>query len=178
MRLFLGLPIPPELARTLAQAAGALNLANTRLTPPDNLHLTLIFLGQVGEDKLPPILRELNELSVESVQLRFTHVDLFPRAGVLFAEIEPVTKLLSLHTHVSARMARCGFPLDDRPYHPHVTLARLRSPIRLTPEQTALPSAGRQPFIVDVVNLYRSHTLPTGARYEILAWKAAPSKRQ
>jgi RNA 2',3'-cyclic 3'-phosphodiesterase len=173
MRLFVGLPIPPELARILAQFARALSLADARLIPPAQLHLTLVFLGQIGEDRLPAILRELDQLNVEPVQLRFNHLDLFPRAGVLFAEIESDAKLLRLHTEVSARMTRCGVALDDRPYQPHVTLARLRSHVRLSREQTILPSAARQPFVADVVNLYRSHTLPTGAQYEILAHKPA-----
>lgn len=173
MRLFLGLPIPPELANTLARTARALKLPNARVTPPDNLHLTLIFLGQVGEDRLPAILRELDQLEVEPVQLRFTNIDLFPRAGVLFAEIETTPKLLNLQAQSSDRMVRCGFPLDDRPYHPHVTLARLRSPIRFSPKQTTLPSAAQQRFTADVVNLYQSHTLPTGSQYEIIAQKAA-----
>lgn len=175
MRLFLGLPIPAELANTLARTARTLNLPNARVLPPENLHVTLSFLGQVGQAKLPAILRELDGLQVEPVLLRFTSIDLFPRAGILFAEIDPTLRLLSLQRQVVARMARCGFPPDDRPYHPHVTLARLRSPTPLSSKQTILPSAAQEQFTADVVNLYQSRTLPTGAHYEILAQIGAKS---
>ena len=173
MRLFLGLPVPSELAANLARAAHALDLPNSRPIPAENIHLTLVFLGQVGEDRLPAIIRELNQLNVEPIQLRFTNLDMFPRAGVLFAEIEPTQELLHLQAQAAARMVACGFPLDDRPYHPHVTLARLRSPVRLTAKQAALPVAAQSHFKVDTVNLYRSHTLPTGAEYEVVAHKNA-----
>jgi 2'-5' RNA ligase len=66
-------------------------------------------------------------------------------------------------------MARCGFAPEDRPYHPHVTLARFRGPLRLSQDQHTLPSSLQRSFTADTVNLYRSHLTPTGSHYEILA---------
>ena len=180
MRLFIGLPIPAQLAQTLARAARATNLPNARWTPPENMHLTLVFLGEVAdsEARLPAILHELDGLHLTPIRLRLTHLDTFPRAGVLFAEIQPTPTLLHLQSEVATRMARCGFPpppdsKDERPYHPHLTLARLRSPVRLKSHQTTLPASVLQPFVADTVNLYRSHSAPAGVRYEVLASKAA-----
>jgi 2'-5' RNA ligase len=68
-------------------------------------------------------------------------------------------------------MARCGFVLEQRPYHPHITLARLHHPVRLDPNDAALPPALQRSFGVDQVNLYRSRATPGGSRYEVLAQK-------
>lgn len=169
MRLFFGLPIPARVAQALTRHARTIHLANARWTPAENLHITLVFLGLVNEDKLPALFRELEGLGPLPLQLRLTSLGSFPRAGVLFAEVEPTPKLLELQATVAARMAGSGFALDHRPYHPHTTLARLRQPIRLSGDRLSLPFALQRGFQVDAVKLYRSHTEQEGARYEVLA---------
>src|SRR5206468_1376328 len=140
----------------------------------EDLHLTLVFLGEVPEPSLPPIQHELSELNFAPLQIKFTRLNTFPRAGVLIAEIEPTRPLLHLQATVAAAMARCGFPPKDpepRPYHPHVTLARFHGPLRLTKREQALPLSPQLSFTADSVNLYRSHPGPTGSTYEIPAQK-------
>jgi 2'-5' RNA ligase len=177
MRLFLGLPIPPELAQALTRLTRAIELPKGRWTAPENLHLTLVFLGEVAEPTLPLIERELSELTFAPFQLKFTSLNTFPRAGALFAEVESARPLLRLQANVAAGMARCGFaPKDseapeDRPYYPHITLARFHGPLRLSQRQRALPTSLQRGFTADTVNLYRSHLTPTGSHYEILAQK-------
>jgi 2'-5' RNA ligase len=179
MRLFLGLPIPPELAQALTRLTQAIELPKGRRTAPENLHLTLVFLGEVAEPKLPPIEQELSELHFAPFQLKLTSLNTFPRAGVLFAEIEPTRPLLHLQANLAASMARCGFAPENlraqeaRPYHPHITLARLRGPLRLNESHQVLPPSLQRSFRADTVNLYRSHLAPTGAHYEILTQKKA-----
>lgn len=168
MRLFLGLPIPPELAQTLNRRAQTIELPKGRRTAPENLHITLVFLGEVAEPTLPPIEHELAQLNFLPLQIKLTSLNTFPRAGVLFAEAEPTRPLLHLQATVAAAMARCGFPPEDRPYHPHITLARFHSPLRLNKGQQALPPSLQRTFTADTVNLYRSHS---GSTYEILAQK-------
>ncbi|MGA1981056.1 MAG: RNA 2',3'-cyclic phosphodiesterase [Acidobacteriaceae bacterium] len=169
MRLFVGLPIPARLAQALAHLAQATGLANARWTPPENIHLTLVFLGEVAEDRLPTVVHELNELDAEPLQIRLTRLDTFARAGVLFVDVEPTPKLLQFQAQVATGMARCGFGLEPRPYHPHITLARLRQPGKLNGKHLTLPPALQHSFAVDAVNLYRSHTTPGGPHYEVLA---------
>ena len=181
MRLFLGLPIPPELAQTLTRRTQAIELLKGRRTAPENLHLTLVFLGEVAEPKLPPIEHELSELNFAPLQIKLTTLNTFQRAGVLIAEIEPTRPLLHLQATVAADMARCGFPPKDpepRPYHPHVTLARYHGPLRLTKSEQALPLFPQLSFTDDTVNLYRSHPGPTGSTYEILAQKKSTTPSQ
>lgn len=173
MRLFLGMPIPPELAQALARLTRAIELPKGRPTAPENLHLTLVFLGEVAEPTLPRIEQELSELNFAPFPLKLTSLGTFPRADILFAEVEPTRPLLHLQAKVAAGMARCGFVPEDRPYHPHLTLARFHEPLRLSQSQHALPPSLQRSFTADTVNLYRSHLTPTGAHYEILAQKKA-----
>jgi 2'-5' RNA ligase len=173
MRLFLGLPIPHELAQALTRLTQAIELPKGRRTAPENLHLTLVFLGEVAEPKLPPIEQELFELHFAPFPLKLTSLNTFPRAGILFAEVEPTRPLLHLQAMLAASMTRCGFAPEDGAYHPHVTLARLHGPLRLNKSQQALPPSLQRSFRADTVNLYRSNLSPTGAHYEILAQKKA-----
>ena len=171
MRLFLGLPIPPEVAQALTRLTRAIELPKGRPTATENIHLTLVFLGEVPEPKLTPIEHELSELNFAPFQLKLTSLNTFPRAGVLFAEVEPARPLLHLQAKVAAGMARCGFAPEDRAYHPHITLARFQGPPRLGENQQTLPPSLRRSFIANTVNLYRSNLTPAGSRYEIVAQK-------
>jgi 2'-5' RNA ligase len=171
MRLFIGLPIPAELASAITRHAQKLSLPKPRWTAPENIHLTLVFLGEVVERKLPSIKHELDELHVAPIPIRLTSLNTFQRASVLTAEIEPTPPLLHLHMQIAASMARCGFPPEDRPYHPHLTLARFHGSLRLTNTQRTLPSTLQQIFRADTVNLYRSNFTSSGSHYEILAQK-------
>lgn len=173
MRLFLGLPIPLELAQALTRRTQAIELPKGRWTTPENIHLTLVFLGEVADLTLPHIERELYELTFAPFQLKLTSLDIFPRGGVLFAGVEPTRPLLHLQARVSGSMARCGFVPEDRPYHPHITLARFHGPLRLSQTQRSLSTSLQRSFTADTVNLYRSNLTPTGSHYEVLAQKKA-----
>lgn len=173
MRLFVGLPVPAELARALARLAASIELPKGRRTSPEDMHLTLAFLGEVDESLLGPIERELAALRFAPLQVKVTGLGPFPRPGVLFAQLDPAPALVRLQVRVAEGMRRCGFAPDDRPYHPHLTLARFHGrlkPVENQLDQRFSPWAG---FRVEIVNLYRSKPSPSGVRYEILAQKRA-----
>jgi 2'-5' RNA ligase len=169
MRLFIGLPIPAEPSITITRHARTISLPKPRWTAPENIHLTLVFLGEVAEQKLPSIKHELDELHFAPVTMKLTNLNTFQRAGVLIAEIDATPQLLHLQSQIAASMARCGFPPEDRPYHPHLTLARFHGSLRLTNTQRTLPASLQHAFRADTVNLYRSNLTSSGAHYEILA---------
>jgi len=173
MRLFIGLPVPVELTRSLIRSAQTMQLQDPRWTAPEKAHLTLVFLGEVAEEKLPSIEQELTGLDVPTLHLRITGLGSFPRSGILFAEVDPAPALLSLQKQVEERMAHCGFPSEPRPYRPHITLARVRSPLRLGKTQLAQIVPATHSFRVEEVNLYRSHISAKGSTYEVLASKGA-----
>jgi 2'-5' RNA ligase len=171
MRLFVGLPIPSEFAQGLVRLVGAIELPKGRRTSAEDIHLTLVFLGEVAEAAVPAIESELAKVDFAPFQLRLTGLGSFSRAGILFAEVEAARPLLHLQSMVADGMSRCGLALEDRPYRPHLTLARARGSLRLSERQRMLPEALRRSFVVDAVNLYRSHLRPGGSRYEVIARK-------
>jgi 2'-5' RNA ligase len=133
------------------------------------MHLTLVFLGEVAEDRLASIVGALSELDITPFEIRITGFDTFPRAGALFAEVDPSPRLLHLQAQVAERMVGCGFVPESRPYHPHITLARLRSQLRINRSQFVRISGVRQSFRMEAVNLYRSRQTARGSSYDILA---------
>jgi 2'-5' RNA ligase len=173
MRLFIGLPIPVELTRSLIRTAQTMHLPEPRWTAPEKAHLTLVFLGEASQDRLPSIEQELTRLNVTTLHLRIIGLGSFPRSGILFAEVDPAPALLRLQEQVVERMTRCGFVAEPRPYRPHITLARLRSPLQLGKTQMARIDPARHSFRVEEVNLYRSHLSAKGSSYEVLASKRA-----
>jgi len=94
----------------------------------------------------------------------------FGRAGILHVEVEPTPELLELERRVTAATSQCGFTREDRPYRPHITLARRRArSSRNGIASTAEKSLELKPFTVFTAAefaLYESF-LGGAARYEI-----------
>ena len=132
------------------------------------MHLTLVFLGEVAEQRVHAIVTTLADVDTTPFAVKITGLGGFERAGVLFAEVEPVPRLLRLQAQIAERMTGSGFTLELRPYHPHITLARFRSPVLLKRE-AMLPSELKRSFRFEAVNLYRSRPAATGAVYEVIA---------
>ena len=169
MRLFIGIGLPAPVADELAKSAcklisGAL-AAKIRWTPPANMHITLSFLGQVHDARLDVIQQALATVRAPRTRLELDGFGTFERAGVLYANIAPSPALLALDEQVVATMHTIGFPREDRPYSPHITLARTRDRLRIN---KADDPAFHQRFEADEFRLYQSLTLPEGPRYEVL----------
>lgn len=171
MRLFIGIGLPHDLAQSLAYAAHLLISGSSRIrwTPPESLHLTLSFLGQVAPDRIAQIEQTLSGIQSPPLHLELDGAGAFPRAGILYAQIKPVPALLGLAEQVFLSMETCGFPREQRPYTPHITLARIKtsgkSSIHLH-EHANL--AFHQRFEAHELRLYESLTLPEGAQYKVL----------
>lgn len=172
MRLFLGIGLPPSLAQALAQAAHTLIApevqSRTRInwTCPENLHVTLSFLGQVESSRLNEIEHALTTIRAARLHLQLNGAGTFPNAGILFAQVKPSTGLLNLAEQVFQSMEDCGFPREQRPYTPHITLARGKGRIYVLPHKQDNPTF-QQPFPAHELHLYESFTKPTGAHYEV-----------
>ena len=171
MRLFLGIGLPSNLAREMARSAqGLLSHDESTLRPryvfPEDMHITLSFLGEVPSGRVEAIRASLTTLQLPPLQLELEGMGTFPRVGVLYAKVKASRDLLNLAEQVFTRMERCGFPREVRPYIPHVTLARVRL-LRLAPAASDNPLY-RQTFEAHLVNLYQSLSNGKRPRYAIL----------
>ena len=171
MRLFLGIGLPQTVAGRLAEAARTMLQAGTgrsiRWTRPDDMHITLSFLGSVEPTRLEQIQQSLAALHAGRLHLRLSGIGVFANAGMLLVKLEPSVALLNLGEQISLAMESCGFPREQRPYLPHVTLARAKGRIRIAPGRGNEP-AFQQSFAASEFRLYQSFTPPEGARYLIL----------
>ncbi|GAA0794028.1 RNA 2',3'-cyclic phosphodiesterase [Spirilliplanes yamanashiensis] len=137
MRLFVGVFPPPAARDDLARAVAGLHVAtaavNTRLVPPERRHVTLAFLGEVDEHRLPAAADALTGVAVEPPELRIAGGGRFGRGRftLLWAGVDG--DLDPLAGAVRAALRRARLPFDRKPFRPHLTLARPGD--RLTREQ-------------------------------------------
>ena len=171
MRLFIGIGLPAPVADELAKSARKLipaaSAAKIRWTPPANMHITLSFLGQVHEGRRGVIEQALAAIQAPHMQLALDGYGTFDRVGVLYAGVKKSPALLALAEQAMGAMQTIGFTREDRPYSPHITLARTRDRLHLRPNALDDP-AFHQSFDDSEFRLYQSLTLPGGAQYEVL----------
>lgn len=139
MRLFLGIELPPAWRRALARGADALQRAGVqgRFTLPENYHLTLVFLGETQRQEDAEA--ALRQTGGSPFPLRSAPPGCFPRKGgdIWWLGVEPTPGLLAAQRRLEAALRASGFSPEERPYRPHITLARkVRSPAGLEPLNT------------------------------------------
>jgi 2'-5' RNA ligase len=178
MRLFIGIPLAAAVTRQLAGLRSRLERPEDglRWSSPDSWHITLQFLGATGDAQFACVVQGLHAVVAAPLSIRLEGLGRFDRSGVLFVGVEISPGLASLRQRVILATARCGFEPEDRPYHPHLTLARNKgrsNGIRnLKPqmEGSAGSSALRfSAFTASEFLLYESLLGPSGPRYEVRA---------
>lgn len=167
LRLFAGLPLPRDAVERLAawQAEELAGTAEARIVPPENLHVTLAFLGGRPASDADGVLRVLGEAArtAERPVLTVSRYRETRSVGMVVLEDEHgrAARLAGL---VGEGLERLGvYEREARRWLPHVTVLRFRRPPRARP---ALPDLGS--VSPSEVALYHSVLRPTGAQYEIL----------
>ena len=176
VRTFVAIEPPSGLRAALAGVPEAASLpadTSVRWTPPENLHLTLRFLGDTPEDQLAPLSRALDAIAagIPSFALELGAAGAFPdvqQARVLWIGlVDADRRLRRLRNQVEAAVRGLGWKREGRPFAPHLTLARLRKPARL-PAGGWIETVPRCRFSVKEIALIRSTLKPAGAEYDIL----------
>lgn len=129
MRLFIGLATPEEVKQALERVTLRLRAKDDglRWSTPDQWHVTLVFLGHVGDEACARVVDELGRVRLPPVDLRIDGLGVFERAGILYAQVEVTPALLRLYEAVVGAVRCAGLETEDRPYRAHVTLARSRN---------------------------------------------------
>jgi RNA 2',3'-cyclic 3'-phosphodiesterase len=162
-----------SLARRLEERAASL-APGARITwiPPQLMHLTVRFIGNADEAMTTAISTVLRERwAVSPFELRIRDVGVFPPRGaprVLWAGIEHgADQLIAVEQEVSARLLRLGVPQDDRPFTPHLTLARVRDAAGLRARDWIGEFEGQAlgTSRVDAITLYESRISARGPTY-------------
>jgi 2'-5' RNA ligase len=166
-RAFVAVSLPDAVLDAVAARAASVAIPG-RPTTRDQWHVTLQFLGDRAD--LDAVAAALTGLEVEGGPARLGGAGAFPRparASVLwlgFVDGGPVLQRLA--DAVMQRTDPLGHERETRPFQPHVTLARCRTPTDVRPVVAAL---GDSPFgpawTIDTVTVYESKRLRDGARY-------------
>ena len=178
LRLFVAVDVPPAVKDGLDAAVAPYRprVPAARWTRPTDWHVTLKFLGSTWPRMLDTVRQAVREAAGDSAAAttRLTEVGVFPnvrRTRVVWAGLaDEDGRLADLAGRLDDLLADLVEP-EDRPFTPHLTLARInpsRDLHEFAPDLVGL-SVASEPFAVDRLVLYRSHLSPHGATYEVLA---------
>ncbi|MCO6440972.1 MAG: RNA 2',3'-cyclic phosphodiesterase [Nitrococcus mobilis] len=167
-RLFLAL-WPDETVRCAVAGLARELIPDGRLVPPENLHVTLAFLGDVPGEAMPRVRAVGANLLGSGFALELDWIGCWPRPRISWiAPSYTPALLVQLHCELRRALRKAGFPAPARRFAPHMTLARRSAP-------HAFHNVTPVVWSIERIALVRSHLEQTGARYEILyEWPLQP----
>ncbi|UCE22078.1 MAG: RNA 2',3'-cyclic phosphodiesterase [Candidatus Aminicenantes bacterium] len=183
MRTFIAINLDQEIKKALLQFVTELDACNPegrgiRWVRPEGMHLTLKFLGEIGEEKVPVIESALKGISEKHVPfpLRVKGTGSFPPKSktprVLWVAIEEVENLKRLQFDMEKEMEGLGFPRERRTFHPHLTLGRVKTFSGIKETLVFLEKHREKNFgemEAKKITFFRSILKPTGAEYSVLS---------
>ena len=167
-----------------AKREGGRRAAALKWVTADHAHLTLVFLGNVEETRVPAVVEAVGRgVDASPFEIALDTLGVFPPRGaprVLWIGVgDGASSLSDLQRELARRMAALGILLEDRPFHPHLTLARWRES-RSPDRDRALAVASHRVIgraRVDGATLYQSRLSPAGPSYTALARASLVSAR-
>ena len=160
-----------RVSASLGRAAAAV-----KWVPPDRAHLTLVFLGQIHADVVPPLVDTMSQdISATPFDIVFSGRGVFPARGaprVFWVGVGAgIERLQSLRREIVRRVVSHGVVLEAREFHPHLTLGRWKTS-RPSDAARALSSARPEALAretVTRVTLFESRLSSTDPTYTALA---------
>lgn len=161
MRLFLAVLLEEPVKDRLCEVMEVIRRSTleSRLTPRENLHLTLVFLGET--QRVKEIQGAMDQVRTGSFSLEIQGVGRFRRegGGLYWAGVKPTPPLLSLYGELKEGLSAQGFHVEERPYRPHLTLARQAAENPEIPFQTLSRSLPPVKSRVCAVSLMKSERI-------------------
>lgn len=189
LRSFIAIGIPLEIQKNIYKETSHFRReidSLVRWVPPENMHLTLKFLGDVSPSNVEFLMQMLrNEAeNIEAFTIHVAGLGSFPslkRPRVLYVGIHAPAGLEALHRGIESASRRLGYESEERPFSPHLTLGRVKQNINALEQQKIRRCIeGIQVDVlgtarVDSVHLYKSELKPSGSVYTRLY--SAPLKK-
>jgi 2'-5' RNA ligase len=174
-RVFIAINLPQEIKDELGREIIKLKKENSRAhikwVEPENLHLTLHFLGSLDDEKIKQVIEEAQKIvsKYSAFEMSLGIIGCFPdpkRPRVIFVEaIESRGVVRQIHAELKSMLQKLGIETDTRPWQSHITLGRVKIPsacrgldINISPSS----------FSIESVDLMESELLPQGPRYSII----------
>lgn len=181
MRLFVAVNFPFEIKKSIGSFMQDLRKvkADLKWVEPENLHLTVQFLGNVSEEQVADVVEALKRsvAGIAPFTLKLSGVGVFPareRPRVFWVGAAGETdKLLELSRRVQRELKGLGFDPGKNKFSPHLTLARLRSPAGFSDVMDRAEKAAENKVFgaakISTVDLMLSELGPKGPKYHTLA---------
>lgn len=183
MRCFAALDLPVPVRNHLVKLTTRFgSKGNVKWVPADQLHLTLVFAGELEDAAVEGLCEEVRALEVPALSLSLAGLEHFPPRGeprVVWAKIGgDVDALTALQADLAARAERHGVPREKRGFVPHVTLGRVKSAfgsLALVDQLQVVASAlNKKPFAPTGLLLYRSELRRGGPIHTPLVRRPMP----
>lgn len=178
MRSFIAIELPEEVKRYLSEIQENLKKcgADIRWAKPQNIHLTLKFLGDTGEEDIEEISKRLNDVcgNFNIFNLVITGPGIFPgmrSPRVLWVGLNSNKTIIELQKGIEESIVQVGFKPEKRRFTPHLTIGRFKSSRfkeTLLKEIGAKQDMSLGSFEVRSVALIKSDLKPSGAVYTII----------
>jgi len=184
-RIFIAINLPENIKKVLTSLQGQISGLPVRWVKPENLHLTLIFIGYVSDQQLLEIEKKAKEAISKhsSFFLRFNKVCYGPPKKIpprmVWVLGEKSAKLSKLRADLENSLAGVKISFDQKELAPHITLGRIRTFEWRQIEPEERPEVEREidlSFEVLSVEIMESKLKPQGAQYTIL--ESIPLKKQ
>ncbi len=179
MRVFLAIDIDESIKNELNKMINKLKRlgANARWVKPDNAHITIKFFGEISEEEIALIRKEIKEavFSVFPFNIKIENLGFFPERGksprVLWAGISVGKELKDLYTELNKRFSKIGFPEEHREFKPHLTLCRIKNSSGISGLKKGVLENINYVFgniYVEKIILYKSILTPKGPLYSVI----------
>ena len=170
IRLFIAIDLPEEIIDLISGMGRG--IPTSRPVKPEQLHLTLRFIGEINHDLFFDIREQLQQVRFEPLTLSLQGVGHFPprgKARVIWVGVAPIIELAKLKNRIDMQLGHCGLEPERRRFSPHITLARLKNPpMKRVMDYLAGNSMLTSPeFTVESFHLYSSHLTKDGAIHTI-----------
>jgi len=176
IRCFIAINLPDQVKEELAKIINQLKKKNSNWSinyvKPESLHLTLHFLGSIDENQIETAKKIIKDTVVNFQIFGLETGDFlaFPNLNnprVLFIESAGETKAAAaIQKIMGDKLSNAGFFLESRVWKPHLTLARIKAPVKLILDEIKLPILK---FSVSSVELMKSQLSRNGSVYSVLA---------
>lgn len=175
VRAFIAIELPSTIVKSLEEIQDNLRDTANKIAwvKPDNIHLTMKFLGNIETDKAHAIEKILKNIvsQISIGKLSVKGVGAFPTINnprVIWVGVEDDKNLLNIYTQLEEGLASLGFKKEDRPFKPHLTLGRvkfLKDKKGLKERLEKFADIKFASFIVDSLILFKSELTPEGSLY-------------
>lgn len=172
MRYFIAVPLPDRVCDNLVQWQGSMP-DGIRKVLPDQMHITLRFLGNVSQEMIQPLRNTLTEVTEELFEVGIHGTGSFPFEGkpkVLWADVGKVSPLMRVQKKVESICIDAGFEPSEQSYVPHITLGRVKQAVNHD-VKVWLARNMETPAVtlkVNRFNLYKSRQTDSGVVHQVV----------